>query len=94
MKRRDFLANLGKIAVATPLMVSGIPMRAFGGTHHAKALNGMFDDRILILIQLRGGNDGINTLIPVDQYGTYQSLRPNIAIPDSGTRKFITLDNT
>ena len=94
MKRRDFLANLGKIAAATPLMVSGIPMRAFGGTHHAKALNGMFDDRILILIQLHGGNDGINTLIPVDQYTDYQNLRPNIAIPESGARKYIDLDTT
>lgn len=94
MKRREFLAHLSKIAAATPLVVSGIPMKAFGGSHHAKALNGMFDDRILILIQLHGGNDGVNTLIPVDQYGTYQGLRPNIAIPESGSRKYIDLDST
>jgi uncharacterized protein (DUF1501 family) len=94
MKRRDFLSNLGKIAAITPLMVSGIPMRAFGGTHHAKALNGVFDDRILILIQLHGGNDGINTLIPVDQYSTYQGIRANIAIPDTGARKYINLDSS
>ena len=94
MKRREFLANMGKIAAVTPLIVSGIPMRAFGGTQHLKALNGVFDDRILILIQLHGGNDGVNTLIPVDQYATYQSIRPNIAIPDTGTRKYITLDSS
>lgn len=94
MKRRDFLAQMGKIAAITPLVISGIPMRAFGASQHAKALNGVFDDRILVLIQLHGGNDGVNTLIPIQQYTQYQSLRPNIAIPETGTRKFINLDNT
>lgn len=94
MKRREFLANIGKVAAVTPLMVSGIPMRVFGGSQHAKALNGVFDDRILVLIQLHGGNDGINTLVPIDQYATYAGLRPNIAIPESGSRKYINLDST
>lgn len=94
MKRREFLGNIGKIAAVTPLVVSGIPMRVFGGSHHAKALNGVFDDRILVLIQLHGGNDGVNTLVPIQQYGTYQSLRPNISIPETGNRKYIDLDSS
>jgi uncharacterized protein (DUF1501 family) len=39
--------------------------------------------RKLVLIELRGGNDGLNTLIPYDNYGYYSSvLRPDIYIPD------------
>jgi uncharacterized protein (DUF1501 family) len=38
-------------------------------------------DRILIIIQLSGGNDGVNTSIPLDQYDLYANLRPKIRIP-------------
>ncbi|GAB4049275.1 DUF1501 domain-containing protein [Spirosoma litoris] len=41
------------------------------------------NDRVLVLIQLVGGNDGLNTVIPVDQYGAYQAARPNIALPQN-----------
>ena len=50
------------------------------------------NDKILVLIQLHGGNDGLNMVIPINQYGQYYNLRPNIAIPQSGTRHYITLD--
>jgi uncharacterized protein (DUF1501 family) len=38
-------------------------------------------DRVLVLVQLGGGNDGINTVIPLDQDSVYASVRPNIYIP-------------
>jgi len=46
------------------------------------------------LIQLHGGNDGLNTVMPLDQYTEYYNLRPNLAIPYNGKRKYIDLDNT
>lgn len=40
------------------------------------------DRSILVLVQLAGGNDGLNTCIPF-QDSRYYDLRPNIAIPKS-----------
>ncbi len=52
-------------------------------------------DRVLIILQLHGGNDGLNSLIPVEQYDQYYSRRANIAIPKSNSlRKYIPLDST
>lgn len=52
-------------------------------------------DRVLIILQLHGGNDGLNTLIPVEAYDQYYSRRANIAIPKSNSiRRYIPLDST
>ena len=40
-------------------------------------------DHVLVLIQLNGGNDGINTVIPLDQYANLALARQNILIPDT-----------
>ncbi|MEL6143408.1 MAG: DUF1501 domain-containing protein, partial [Bacteroidota bacterium] len=37
----------------------------------------------LVLVQLTGGNDGLNTLIPLDQYANLTTVRPNIILPES-----------
>jgi uncharacterized protein (DUF1501 family) len=38
---------------------------------------------IFVLIQLIGGNDGLSTLIPLDQYPNLFKARPNILIPEN-----------
>ncbi|MFV1993939.1 MAG: DUF1501 domain-containing protein [Verrucomicrobiales bacterium] len=38
------------------------------------------DATIFVFVKLGGGNDGLNTLVPVND-GTYYDYRPNIAIP-------------
>jgi len=52
------------------------------------------NDKVLVFIQMHGGNDGLNTLIPISQYTDYYNLRPNIAIRDTGTRSYIEVDDT
>ena len=49
------------------------------------------NDHILVLVQLSGGNDGLNMVIPLDMYGNYYNARTNVAIPQS---KVLRLDGT
>jgi len=56
-------------------------------------LNCNLSNRKLILINLAGGNDGLNTIIPINQYDLYSNLRPTIKVPNSGTNSYITLDS-
>ena len=94
MKRRGFIKKLS-LTGAAPFMLNGIPMTVLGqGTLKTLAASGADNDKVLVLIQLHGGNDGLNTLIPIDQYSNYINLRPNIAISDNGSRSYIGLDNT
>jgi uncharacterized protein (DUF1501 family) len=57
-------------------------MSAYGLTPELLELTGgaAQTDRVLVLIQLIGGNDGLNTVIPLDQYTNLMKARANVAI--------------
>ncbi|MBN8676584.1 MAG: DUF1501 domain-containing protein [Chitinophagales bacterium] len=95
MNRRKFL-KIFPAAGVSPFVVNGFPMRPFSNSKISQILNSCdgVEDRILILIQLKGGNDGLNTIIPIQQYDRYAELRPVIKVPEVGPEKFIKLDNT
>lgn len=84
MNRRDFLKRVVPVT-ALPFMMNRFPLRAYGRSPFLEALiaAATATDRVLVLIQLNGGNDGINTVIPLDQYSTYANVRGNIAIPEN-----------
>ncbi len=92
MKRRNFL-KIFPAATLTPFVVNGHALRPFANSQMARLLNSCegVEDRVLVLIQLKGGNDGLNVVIPIDQYDTYANLRPTIGIAESS---FIHLDGT
>ncbi|WP_269686657.1 DUF1501 domain-containing protein [Flavobacterium lacustre] len=49
----------------------------------------------IVLIQFAGANDGLNTIVPINQYDTYATLRPNIKLNNIGmTNGIINLDST
>ena len=79
MKRRSFLRNASVLSL--PLMLGGSKLAALAQPRLAAAVND--DDRILVLLQLNGGNDGLNTLIPLDQYSGLAATRSNLLIPES-----------
>ena len=87
LSRRSFIARATG-GVTLPILFNGLPLKAYDGP----ALHDLYNveaetDRVLVLVQLNGGNDGLNTVIPLNDYATYAKLRPNIAIPEKSTLK-------
>lgn len=79
--RRDFLSATGLVGAGS-LLLGGLPIRAFQPTPLMAALAGGEGDRVLVLIRLDGGNDGLNTVIERGN-SFYYNLRPTIAIQES-----------
>jgi uncharacterized protein (DUF1501 family) len=83
MKRRDFLKNGLKLGVAVnalPLALGGFPIKALGRSPLRSALKTVAaNDNILVIIQLAGGNDGLNTLVPHTNQ-SYYTNRPTLGL--------------
>lgn len=77
MDRRNFL-KMSSLASTSLLMPNFL--RAFS----MNTLN--FDGKILVVIQLSGGNDGLNTVVPF-RNDDYYSLRPTLGIAESDVLK-------
>ena len=58
--RRSFLSSLG-LATGSALMIGSTPVHALQPTPLMAHLHQEQSDRILVLVQLFGGNDGLNT---------------------------------
>jgi len=86
MKRRDFFRNSLPVAAFLPAIVDGYSAKAF--TANSPLLQALLSpnidtDHVLVIVQLSGGNDGLNTVIPIETYSSYYNARQNIAIPQS-----------
>ena len=76
MKRRQFIRNTAIASTLYPL-VSAI-----------QSCGSPADKRqIIVVIQLVGGNDGLNTLIPLDNYKAFIKARPTLYIPEDRVLK-------
>lgn len=84
MKRRAFLKNSLPATVTLPALLNGFSVKAF--TERSPLVASLLGsntetDKVLVLIQLNGGNDGLNMVIPVEYYSQYFNARQNVAIP-------------
>ena len=86
LDRRDFF-RLGGL-VCLPLISGSAFGRAFAALGEdpaiAGAAGGTFglgpERRLLVLVELSGGNDGLNTVVP-HRDERYRALRPRLALP-------------
>ncbi len=74
--RRDFLRQ------GIALLGAGCTIPAYAGAVRQTA--GKSADRILVVIHLAGGNDGLNTVVPF-RNDVYYRYRPSLGIPRSRT---------
>ncbi|MCL5246676.1 DUF1501 domain-containing protein [Cellulophaga sp. 20_2_10] len=85
--RRSFLQAMGMAGTGSMMLGSNV-LNASAKSPLATAIaDAESDGKILILIRLAGGNDGLSTVIPIEQYDTYANARPNIYIPESKVLK-------
>jgi len=82
MKRKTFLLNSATIAAMYPLL---------NALHACNVKHKGTGKKVFVFIQLAGGNDGLHTLIPLDNYKKIQEARKNIFIPES---KILSLKGT
>jgi uncharacterized protein (DUF1501 family) len=75
--RRDFLT--AGLAAGFGFLIGNTPVKAFASHPMLSMLGSLETDRVLVLIQLNGGNDGLNTVIPI-QNDIYYQKRPGIGI--------------
>ena len=91
MKRRHFikLSSAASAIALTPFELQAA-MKSFMPLVECPDIS----NRKLVLINLAGANDGLNTIVPLNQYDIYSNLRPTIKVPISGANKYINLDNS
>lgn len=75
--RRSFIQALG-LAGTGGIMLGHASITASKPSPLSVALAASENENILVIIRLKGGNDGLNTIVPIYDYATYANLRPSI----------------
>jgi uncharacterized protein (DUF1501 family) len=85
MNRRNFIRAAAPLAVvpffSNQLFAAALPHSLLDEA--VLGMAGLESDRILVIIQMNGGNDGLNMVLGLDQYTNLAAARSNILIPDT-----------
>ncbi len=80
--RRSFIQALGLVGGGSILLGSK-NVTASIPSPLISALSASESDRVLVLIRLKGGNDGLNTIVPIYDYDRYANFRPTLKLAES-----------
>lgn len=80
MKRRDFIHNFSHALAASTML----PHLSYLDASKKYSLleNTVDPGKILIVLRMDGGNDGLNMITPMDQYANLDKVRPHVIIPE------------
>ncbi len=95
MKRRSFIKRSS--ALSLPLLLNGFPLVS-ATTLEDKPLEAMArraadTGKIIVIIRLNGGNDGLNTVFPVQQWNRLINARNSILVPESSVLRIAHNDS-
>ena len=90
MKRRHFLHNLAHVAAA-PTIFSSSAFDKLDFSSNSFLSNTIEDGKIIVIIKMDGGNDGLNTVIPLDQMTALSNARPHVILPEN---KIVSLNSS
>ena len=89
--RRNFLRRSAITAVGLSFASPLLQTSAFGSLRQGRGGSKLnLSNKVIVAVNLFGGNDGMNTVIPLNQYARYYQLRPTIHIP---TDRALVLQN-
>ncbi|MFY0689094.1 MAG: DUF1501 domain-containing protein [Cyclobacteriaceae bacterium] len=82
MKRRTFIKHAGH-----SLAISGLASSFGFAMPSQRVMSNLMrmaeeNERVLVLVFLSGGNDGLNTVVPLDQLSVLNNVRPDVVLPD------------
>ena len=96
MERRKFIKTTA-LAATAPILFNKIPVLASSQIDSSNlntlATAAQKCGKILVIIQMNGGNDGLNTIFPLDKYDKLVAARSNILINQNDILK-LNLNNS
>jgi uncharacterized protein (DUF1501 family) len=82
MKRRQFIHQMAH-AAAMPALFSSFPFESYGAQNQSLFSNTVAEGNIIVIIVLNGGNDGLNTVIPLNMLSQLNKIRSTVMLPDN-----------
>ncbi len=81
MERRKFIKKSALASLTIPFVFKNYSYAAV--TENLFTIKRGVEDKVLVLIRLNGGNDGLNSVIPMDYYSNLVKQRTNIILPEN-----------
>lgn len=82
MNRRQFFKTAAPLGLY-PIFAGNFPIKALAATSPCLTNPCDVTDRSMVVIFLNGGNDIVNTMVPLDQLSAYATARPDVRLPES-----------